>query len=205
MAGILEPAVFWIVDRVQAWGYTGIFVMMTVESSFVPFPSEVALIPAGYLASQGQMDPVLAVVAGVAGSLTGAFLNYALALWLGRPLLERFGRYFLVKPAQFAAAERYFERHGEITTFVCRLIPGVRQLISVPAGLARMSLPRFALYTALGAGLWSSVLVGIGVLAGKTEDLWRPLLREVSLWLLGGAALLVFAYALTRRRRGAAT
>ena len=98
-----ELAAGWIVARVRDWGYGGIFTMMFVESSFVPFPSEVALIPAGYLASKGQMDPVLATAVGVAGSLAGAMLNYALALWLGRPVLERVARYFLVGHAQFAS------------------------------------------------------------------------------------------------------
>ncbi len=201
---MLEAVVFWVVDRVRDWGYAGIFAMMFVESSFFPFPSEVAMIPAGYLASRGEMDPYLATLMGLLGSLGGAFFNYFLALWLGLPVLERIGRYFLLKQEQFEAAERYFAQHGEITTFVARLIPGVRQLISVPAGLARMRLDRFALYTGLGAGMWSAILVAVGYWAGAHEDLWRPLLREATLWMLAVLGLLVIVYVWWHRRRSPA-
>lgn len=197
---MLETAAFWIVERVQDWGYLGLFVMMFIESSFFPFPSEVAMIPAGYLAARGEMDPVLATGAGIAGSLGGAFLNYYLALWLGLPMVERIARYFLVRPERFEAAERYFEQHGEVTTFVARLIPGVRQLISVPAGLARMRIARFALYTGLGAGIWSATLVAIGFVAGASEDTWRPLLREATGWIVGAVVLLVAGYVFLHRR-----
>ncbi|MBW2282868.1 MAG: DedA family protein [Deltaproteobacteria bacterium] len=197
---LLETAVFWVVETVQHWGYLGIFVMMAVESSFFPFPSEVAMIPAGYLAAQGEMNAVAATATGIAGSLVGAFFNYTLALWLGRPVLERLGRYLFIGAKQFDQADRYFEQHGEITTFVARLIPAVRQLISVPAGLARMNLARFALYTGLGAGLWCTILVAVGYWAGSNEDLWRPLLRDATLWVLGAAALLIGGYLYLHRR-----
>ncbi len=198
---MLELVVDWVVARVQEWGYGGIFAMMFVESSFVPFPSEVALIPAGYLASKGLMDPVLATLAGLGGSLGGAILNYGLALWLGRPLLERVARYFGVGQGQFDSAERYFARHGEITTFAGRLVPGVRQLISIPAGLAHMNIPRFVLYTGLGAGLWSAILVAIGFIAGENEEQWRPLFRDATVWLLLGGGLMVALYLYLHRRR----
>ena len=198
---MLELVVDWVVARVQEWGYGGIFAMMFVESSFVPFPSEVALIPAGYLASKGLMDPVLATLAGLGGSLGGAILNYGLALWLGRPLLERVARYFGVGQGQFDSAERYFARHGEITTLAGRLVPGVRQLISIPAGLAHMNIPRFVLYTGLGAGLWSAILVAIGFIAGENEEQWRPLFRDATVWLLLGGGLMVALYLYLHRRR----
>ncbi len=200
MGGFLETAVDWILLTVQSWGYPGIFIRMFVESSFVPFPSEVALIPAGYWASKGEMNAALAVGVGVAGSLGGAFLNYGLALWLGRPVLERLGRYVFVGPAQFEAAERYFRNHGEVTTFVGRMIPAIRQLISIPAGLARMRFGLFALYTALGASIWSAILVAIGYVAGEQEERWRPLLQNATLWLIGGAVLLIGFYVYLQRR-----
>ena len=140
MTEILHAIVAWIVDLVATWGYSGVFFMMFVESSFVPFPSEAAMIPAGYLASRGQMNATLAVLAGIGGSLCGAILNYQLALRLGRPVLERVGRYFFLRPESFEVAERYFDNHGEFTTFVARLIPGIRQLISVPAGFGKTTL-----------------------------------------------------------------
>jgi membrane protein DedA with SNARE-associated domain len=199
----IEAAIDGLLGLVKAWGYTGIFVMMLVESSFVPFPSEVALIPAGYLAQQGEMDPVLAVASGVAGSLGGALINYGLALWLGRSFLAwlaRFGRWFALGQRHLLASERYFASHGEITTFVGRLIPGIRQLISIPAGLSRMHLARFLLYTTLGAGIWSTILVAIGFVAGESEDVWRPLLREATLWVLVAVILLVAGYVYLHRR-----
>jgi membrane protein DedA with SNARE-associated domain len=199
----IEAAVDALVRLVNAWGYPGIFLMMLVESSFVPFPSEIALIPAGYLAQQGQMDPGLAVASGVAGSLGGALINYALAHWLGRAFiawLARFGHWFALGLHHLEASERYFASHGEITTFLGRLIPGIRQLISIPAGLARMNLARFLLYTGLGAGLWSTILVGIGFAAGHSEEVWRPLLREATLWVLLVVALLLAGYVYMHRR-----
>ena len=199
----IEAAVGWVVATVAGWGYWGVFAMMTVESSMIPFPSELALIPAGYLVSQGEMTAGWVLAAGLGGSLVGALANYALALWLGRAVVERVGRLMGVSAAQLDAADRYFARHGEITTFVGRLIPVIRQLISIPAGLARMPLGRFVGYTGLGAGIWSAVLIGIGYYAGQNEDIWRPLIRDATLAVLGGAAALVVVYVLIHRRIGA--
>ncbi len=199
---MLETAVDWLVATVQEWGYLGIFMMMTVESSFVPFPSEVAMIPAGYLVAQGKMDATLAVGAGLGGSLIGAFINYGLALWLGRAIIERIGHWFFIREAQLDAAERYFDSHGEITTLLARLIPGIRQLISVPAGLARMNVARFGLYTGLGAGFWSAILVAIGYAAGANEEMWRPLLRNATQWIIGGVIVAIGLYVYVHRRAG---
>ena len=196
----IELAIDWVIARVQDWGYGGIFVMMTIESSFVPFPSEVALIPAGYLAAQGEMNPAVAAGIGTLGSLLGAFINYGLALWLGRPFVERVLRMVPgVSPAQLATSERFFARHGEITIFVGRLIPAIRQLISLPAGLVRMNLFRFTLYTGLGAGIWSAILVALGFWAGGNEEAWRPLLRTATVGLLLGAGGLIAGYVLLHR------
>jgi len=204
VGGILEAAIDWLVALVRDWGYFGIVAMMFVESSFVPFPSEVAMIPAGFLASKGELSVGLSILSGVIGSLLGAGVNYGLALWLGRPMLERVGKFFLISAEQFHAAERYFQSHGEVTTFVGRLIPGIRQLISVPAGFSRMPLHRFFAYTALGSGLWSGVLVWIGYVAGSNEELWRPRLREATVYVLGGACALIVIYIIVHRRRAAA-
>lgn len=201
MHEVLTQVVDWVVATVHAWGYAGIVVMMAVESTIVPFPSEVALIPAGYLAAQGKMDPVLATLAGMVGSLLGASANYGVSLWLGRPIMERIGRYVFVTAEKLDAADRYFARHGEITTFIGRLIPGIRHLISIPAGISRMNIARFALYTSLGAGVWSAVLVAIGYWVGVNEELWRPMLQKATLWLFGGIAVLVIGYITYQRRR----
>ena len=202
MGSGIELAIDWVVGQVREWGYAGVFIMMAVESSFVPFPSEVALIPAGYLASKGEMNAVLATGAGVLGSLTGASINYALALWLGRRFVDRIARIIPGTEGALAASERFFRRHGEISTFVGRLIPGIRQLISLPAGLARMNVARFGLYTALGAGIWSTILVAVGWWAGASEETWRPLLREATLWVVVGAAGIVGVYVVLHRWAG---
>jgi len=197
----IHLAINWLVETVAQWGYTGIFVMMFIESSFVPFPSEVAMIPAGYLASQERMNAGLAILAGIGGSLGGALLNYQLALHLGLPVLERIGKYFFLKPEAFESAEAYFEAHGEVTTFVGRLIPGIRQLISVPAGLARMKLARFCFYTSLGAGIWSTILVAVGYVAGESEEVWRPLLKEVTVGALAALLAIIVVYLVLHHRK----
>ena len=157
------------------WGLVFVFVFMAIESSFVPFPSEVVMIPAGFLAARGEMglsSPLLAVsaavVVGVAGSLAGAFVNYFLALKVGKPFLERYGRWFFLKPAALERACEVFNRYGAATTFVCRMLPAIRQLISIPAGIARMPLGAFTLFTALGAGIWTAILAAAGYAIGRS-------------------------------------
>ena len=156
------------------WGLVLVFVFMAVESSFIPFPSEVVMIPAGFLAARGELGlaPAAALVAailvGILGSLLGAFVNYYLALWVGKPFLLKYGKWFFVKPEPLNRACEVFNRYGAATTFVCRLIPVIRQLISIPAGISRMPLGSFALFTGLGAGIWSAVLALVGFWLGRT-------------------------------------
>jgi len=202
--GFLGQAVEWIIQVVGQLGYPGIFIMMLLESSFFPFPSEVVMIPAGYLAYQGQMNMALAITLGIAGSLAGALINYYLAVWLGRPFLERFGRYFLLTPDKLARVDSFFRNHGEISTFIGRLITVVRQYISFPAGLARLHLGRFLFYTGLGAGLWVTVLAVIGYLAAGNEELIRRYSRETTIGLIVFCVLVLAAYVIRLRRRAAA-
>ncbi len=164
---MLETVVRWLTETIFALGYPGIVVLMAIESSFFPFPSEVVLPPAGYLAAQGRMNVYLAIGSGLLGSLLGAVLNYYVAVLVGRPFLHRYHRYFLMRESSLERAEEFFRRHGEISTFVGRLIPVIRQLISLPAGVSRMRLDRFAIYTALGAGIWCVVLTVIGYVVGQ--------------------------------------
>jgi membrane protein DedA with SNARE-associated domain len=201
---MFEQIFDWILELARVWGYPGIFIAMAIESTIIPLPSELVLIPAGYLVSKGEMDGSAAVLCGAFGSLVGASVNYAVSLWLGRPIMERIGRYVLVTPDKLDAAERYFAQHGEITTFVGRLIPGIRHLISIPAGVARMNFARFSLYTTIGAGVWSAVLVVLGYWVGASEDLWRPMLQQATLWLFAGLVLIIGAYVWWHHRRGTA-
>lgn len=191
----------WLVETLLGLGYAGIFALMAVESSFVPFPSEVVLVPAGYLIARGEMHPLLVMLMALLGSLTGALINYYLALLLGLPLLRRYGRYFFISEKSLERLDAFFEAHGPISTFSGRLLPGIRQLISIPAGLARMPLAPFLGYTALGAGLWSLILVMAGYLIGENETLLKMHLREITLAVFAGVALLVAFYVYRRRRR----
>ncbi len=174
-----------LVDLIFDWGYLGIFIMMAIESSFIPFPSEIVLIPAGYLASQGEMGITPIMIAALGGSLVGAFTNYFLAFWLGRKFLLRYGHYFFIKEETLLKMEDFFATHGHISTFTGRLIPGIRQLISIPAGLAKMNIVEFSLYTALGAGIWALVLTLLGYFIGENEELIKQYLHQITIGVVG--------------------
>ena len=197
------------------WGLLFIFVFMAIESSFVPFPSEVVMIPAGFLAARGELglgSPMVAVLAalgaGVLGSLAGAYVNYYLALWVGKPFLEKYGKWFFLKPAALERACEVFNKYGAATTFVCRMVPAIRQLISIPAGIARMPLGSFTLFTALGAGVWTAILAFVGYGLGKTAgDITYLELctkgKEMAAahlpFVIGGALVLIALYFLASR------
>jgi membrane protein DedA with SNARE-associated domain len=159
--------------------YFWIIVFMTIESSFIPFPSEVVMIPAAYMAAaEGQMSIPMIITCGTIGAMFGALINYALAYYLGRPIVykfanSRFGHLCLIDQEKVEKAEAYFYKHGVISTLIGRLIPAIRQLISIPAGLSKMNIWKFMIYTCLGAGVWNAVLVGIGLIfhsqIGKEE------------------------------------
>lgn len=204
------------------WGFAFIFFFMTVESSFIPFPSEIVMLPAGFLAARGELtcgapipDLILAIFAGLLGSLAGAYLNYFLSMRLGEPFLRRYGKWFFIKPDALDRASEIFNRYGNITTFICRLIPVIRQLISIPAGLARMPLAPFTFFTGLGAGIWTALLAVTGYLIGRSAGAITYLelvhrgkaMMDAHLpWILGGGVLFCLAYlALSKRimRRGA--
>tara|TARA_Y100000310_G_scaffold343185_1_gene449691 strand:- start:2144 stop:2755 length:612 start_codon:yes stop_codon:yes gene_type:complete len=184
--------------------YWGIFLFMTLESSFVPFPSEVILVPAGVLVSRGEMSFVLVLIAGTAGAVFGGLINYGIAFFLGRPvvnvLIERHGKWFLVKKDSIEKSERYFEKHGEITTFVGRLIPVIRQFISVPAGFGKMNIPKFVFYTSLGAGLWSFILIFLGYWFGENQLLIEQNLRAITLAIIFVCVVGVYFYWKRRRK-----
>ncbi|MBK1693422.1 DedA family protein [Chromatium weissei] len=190
----------WLLATVSGWSYAGIFILMALESTVLPVPSELVLIPAGYLAYQGQMNLILIVLASTFGSLLGAFINYGFALWVGRPFLERYGRYFFVRPALLNKTDVFFARHGAISTFTGRLIPGIRHLISLPAGLCRMPVVTFASYTILGAALWSLVLTLLGYVIGDNAALLEANLPLVMTAVLIFVALTLLGYVLWQRR-----
>lgn len=212
MTELIIAHIEWGVANAHVWGFFLIFLFMTIESSFIPFPSEVIIIPAGFLAYRGELtfgepyiDLVVALLCGLAGSMAGAFINYYIGMSLGRPFIYRYGRWFFIKPQLFLRAEQIFLEYGEITTFVCRLLPAIRQLISLPAGLARMPIMKFSLFTALGAGIWSAILCGIGYYLGvlSAEMTYaqlvykgKDILNENYIWIFLCLALIVAVYAI---------
>lgn len=189
-----------LVDLIMDWGYFGIFVLMTIESSFIPFPSEIVLIPAGYLASKGEMHIGMIMLSALGGSMAGAFVNYYLALLLGRKILSKYGKYFFIKEDALQKMDDYFEKHGHISTFIGRLLPGIRQLISIPAGLARMNLAVFSIYTALGASIWSLVLVLLGYTIGENQELLDTYLHQITLVVVAILFLLALWYIRYQKR-----
>ncbi len=152
--------------------YLLVFLFMIIESSFIPFPSEVIVPPAAYLAcTKGDVNIVAVVLIATAGAIAGALINYYLSVWIGRPIVykfanSRFGHACLINETKVRNAEEYFDRHGAISTFIGRLIPAVRQLISIPAGLARMNIGKFIIFTGLGAMVWNCVLAALGYWLG---------------------------------------
>ena len=197
---MLHDFIAWILATVHDWGYTGIFIMMALESTVLPVPSELVLIPAGYLAHQGQMNLWLIVLTSTVGSVLGASINYAFALWVGRPFLERWGRYFFVRPELLHKTDAFFAKHGAVSTFTGRLIPGIRHLISLPAGLSRMSLGRFVFYTSLGAGLWSTVLIVFGYFLGGNQALIQQNQHLITAGVIVFVVLILVAYVWWQKR-----
>ena len=201
----LAAANQWLATNfIQKLGYAGVFALMFLESSLVPFPSEVIVPPAGDLARRlPDWSLTWVIVMGILGSLGGGLFNYMLARYLGRPvlvgLIGRYGRYIRLTIAGYEAAESFFDRHGEISTFTGRLIPGIRQIISLPAGLARMNLAAFCFFTSLGAGIWVVLLALLGYWFGAEPEKLSSTLKGYSLWLAGGAVAVVGAYLLWRR------
>lgn len=200
---MLHELIAWIVDLVHGWGYWGIFIMMVLESSFFPFPSEVAMIPAGYLAHQGHMNIWLAIGAGLVGSLVGALFNYWIAARFGRPFLLRYGKYVFLKEETIHRMDVFFAKHGPISMFTGRLIPVVRQYISLPAGIAKMNLPLFLAYTGLGAGIWVTILAVIGYLIGDNQELIKENLTQATGLTLLFVVILLAAYYVWQKRKSA--
>jgi membrane protein DedA with SNARE-associated domain len=192
-----EPENLSIIKQVEHWyeqnmNYFTITLLMTVESSFIPFPSEVVIPPAAYIASKegSHLNIFLVVLFGTLGALLGAYINYALAYFLGRPLLHKFadskiGHLLLLSSEKVQKAEDYFQTHGKTATFIGRLIPGIRQLISLPAGLAKMNLLTFGLFTFLGAGIWNAILAFLGYIAQGQSDLIDLYSHEIGYGIMG--------------------
>jgi membrane protein DedA with SNARE-associated domain len=203
---MLDSLINTLLTLVDGMGYLGVYFLMTVESSFVPFPSELVVPPAAYLASQGDFNLLLVIFWGIAGSLTGALINYFLALYLGKPVAYKlagrsWAKYFLISKDKLKKAEELFVKHGAVSTFFGRLIPAVRQLISLPAGFSKMNLPVFILWTTLGAGLWVVVLALLGYYFGENEELLSEYYHLAKYAVVGFVLLAVLFFTLKFRKK----
>lgn len=180
MAQLME----FLIITISSWGYTGIFIMMAIESTVFPLPSELVIIPAGYLVQKGEMSAVGIIAAGTLGSIFGALLNYYCAMFVGRKFIKKYGRHFFIPAERLKQVERFFRLHGPLSTFSGRLIPVIRHLISIPAGLARMPVGRFIFYTGTGAGIWVAVLTALGYFLGHNEALIKQYLPLITIGIV---------------------
>lgn len=204
---MVEHFIDWLLKALLDVGYPGIIALMALESSILPVPSELVMPPAGYWAAKGQMSFAIALLCGVLGSILGALANYYGAQLIGRPLIQRYGKYVLLSEKNLLRSERFFAEHGEISTLIGRLFPVIRHLISIPAGLHRMPLPKFILYTGVGAAMWCTILTYIGYFLGQHEGVLRSEeIHRYTTWallaLIPLSFILILIYMLRRRRRG---
>jgi len=198
---IINTIIEWYMGHLN---YFTVALLMTIESSFIPFPSEAVIPFAAYKAAQGELNIFLVVLSGTAGALAGALVNYYLALWLGRPLVYRFarsaiGRMLLLSEGKVAHAEEYFVKNGKSSTFIGRLVPAVRQLISIPAGLSKMNMRDFIIYTTLGAGIWNVILAVTGYYLYEVREKIYPWIGEILIFL--GVAFVIYLVVKARAGR----
>jgi membrane protein DedA with SNARE-associated domain len=196
----LEDLLQWLVNFVHDFGYLGIFIMAFLESTFVPIPSEVTMIPAGYLIHEGKMNFFVVFVCATIGAIGGALANYYIAYHFGRRFLMKYGKYMFIDHAKMEKLDGFFAAHGEISTLTGRLVPGLRHVISFPAGLAHMDLKKFTLYTGIGGGLWMLTLILVGYLIGNNVDTVHAYMPYVTAGAIISVAALVILYVVYKRR-----
>ena len=191
-----------ILHFVQVFGYFGIFFMTFIESTFIPIPSEFTLIPAGYLVAKGEMHTVYILIFSLSGTLVGSLLNYAIAHYFGRKLFINYGKYFFLKPGQLHSLELFFNKYGGISTFFGRMLPGIKHFISFPAGLARMNLKLFCVYTLTGSFVWLSFLLYLGYVISTNEKLIALCIKQFNFIIIAIVILVViFIYIKNKRKK----
>ncbi len=191
----------WLIDTVGSIGYPGIVFLMFIESTFIPLPSELVIPPAGYLISQQKMSWTGVIASGTVGSLMGALFNYAISMYLGRPFILKYGKYFGISQGHFIKGETFFLKHGNISTFIGRLILGIRHYISFPAGLCKMNLMKFSFYTAFGAGIWVVVLAYIGYFVGNNKERIVEVSKQWSIYIIIACAALLAVYIFWHKKK----
>jgi membrane protein DedA with SNARE-associated domain len=187
---MFKPLIDWYMSKLETGGYTLIALLMAMESSIIPLPSEAVIPPAAHLAHTGQTSLSIAgiIIAGTVGSWLGATIMYWVARVAGRPLLMRYGKFALISPAKIEGAERWAQHYGSMGIFISRLLPVVRHLIGIPAGIVRMNYYVYSIYTIIGSGIWCAVLCWVGIKMGQDEALMKGQLHRISLYV--GVAML---------------
>ncbi len=191
----------WLIDTVGSIGYPGIVFLMFIESTFIPLPSELVIPPAGYLILQQKMSWTGVIASGTVGSLMGALFNYAIAIYLGRPFILKYGKYFGISQGHFIKGETFFLKHGNISTFIGRLILGIRHYISFPAGLCKMNLMKFSFYTAFGAGIWVGMLAYIGYFVGNNKERIVEVSKQWSIYIIIACTVLLAVYIFWHKKK----
>jgi membrane protein DedA with SNARE-associated domain len=194
MHQIFDPMINFLAHFIEQVGYLGIFIGMFLESTAFPLPSELIMIPAGIAASYGTMNIYLIIVAGVLGNVFGAVFSYYLAAFVGRAVLFKIGKYLFIKPETIIKVEEFFKSHGSISVFIGRLIPGLRHFISLPAGIAKMNIRLFCLYTSIGSLLWTIVLAILGFEIGENRELIKEYIHTIAIACAILCLLLITAY-----------
>ncbi len=191
---MFERLLQWITDLVEAMGYLGVFLTAALESTFVPLACEVTLIPAGYLIAQGKWNAAIVFLAAIGGTMTGSLLNYWIARSFGRYVLERYAKWFFMTPEKLAHMDSFFLKHGPVSIFLGRLVFGVRHFISFPAGLAKMDVRKFCLYTVAGSGIWTALLLALGYAIGNHKDQVMHMMPELKIGTLAVVGVIAFVY-----------
>jgi len=189
-----------LVNFINQVGYLGIFIGMFLESTLVPIPSEIIMIPAGIAAAKGLMNIYIILLAGISGNILGAGFSYYLAKSIGRAILLKIGKYFFVRESTIVKIENYFRDHGPISVFIGRLLPGFRHFISLPAGVAKMNIKTFYLYTAIGSTIWTTILTYLGYLVGEHQDLINKYLHELVIGTVILCAVLLAGYIIYKKK-----
>lgn len=200
MEAILTHLGQFVVHMISSLGYAGVFFAMAIESACIPLPSEIILPFTGYMVFSGHFGFWQATVAATLGNLFGGLIAYYVGVWGGRPFLQKYGRYFFINKRELAWTERLFERHGEMTVFIGRMLPIVRTFISLPAGIARMNPLKMATYTMIGAFLWCALLIFVGQKLGENWDSLKPYFHRADV-VVGGLIVLIVTYVFWKRRR----
>lgn len=197
---LLEKFLTIIVDLVDSFGYFGIFFMTFLESTFIPIPSEITMIPAGYLIAKGELNFILVFLCSMLGTVLGALTNYIIAYHYGRKLLINYGKYFFLSPAKLAKIELFFQKYGRVSTFFGRMLPGIKHFISFPAGLGKMNIKLFTLYTALGGAIWLLLLLILGYYIGTNEALVKKYIKHINLSIILIVSFVVVFYSIRSKK-----